>query len=174
MAVSARDELKLYGNLVYNALFGPKYDLYKIPGPPGYWLWGGCRRERRAEGRTQHGARATRHLGGAANLLNPPARHHQPPHHPPGHIPHLSRPDYHVQALEWADKYGPITRFSIGGQHVVRLLSCMGDRSVCCSAPVSNLYPLLLELLSALARFQEPTNPPINQPISRPASGSGF
>lgn len=38
---------------------------------------------------------------------------------PPGHIPHLNRPDYHIQALEWADKYGPIVRFSLGGQHIV-------------------------------------------------------
>lgn len=29
------------------------------------------------------------------------------------------RPDYHAAALEWADRYGPIVRFSLGGQHVV-------------------------------------------------------
>lgn len=29
------------------------------------------------------------------------------------------RPDYHVQALEWANKYGGICRFSLGGQHIV-------------------------------------------------------
>jgi hypothetical protein len=34
-------------------------------------------------------------------------------------MPHLMRPDYHIQALEWADKYGPVTRFSLGGQHIV-------------------------------------------------------
>jgi hypothetical protein len=32
----------------------------------------------------------------------------------------LMRPDYHVQALEWANKYGGIVRFSLGGQHIVR------------------------------------------------------
>jgi len=44
MAVSASEELKLYGNLLYNALFSPKFDMYKIPGPPGYWLWGASSR----------------------------------------------------------------------------------------------------------------------------------
>lgn len=29
------------------------------------------------------------------------------------------RPDYHVAAREWADAYGPIVRFNLGGQHVV-------------------------------------------------------
>jgi cytochrome P450 len=29
------------------------------------------------------------------------------------------RPDYHLQALEWADKYGGIARFSLGGQHII-------------------------------------------------------
>jgi hypothetical protein len=29
------------------------------------------------------------------------------------------RPDYHVQALEWADRYGPVVRFSLFGQHIV-------------------------------------------------------
>jgi hypothetical protein len=32
---------------------------------------------------------------------------------------HLMRPDYHLQALEWADKYGGIVRFSLGGQPIV-------------------------------------------------------
>lgn len=36
-----------------------------------------------------------------------------------GNIPHLMRPDYHVQALEWANKYGGICRFSLGGQWIV-------------------------------------------------------
>lgn len=40
MSISVRDELAIYGRLAYNLLLGPKYDLYKIPGPPGYWLWG--------------------------------------------------------------------------------------------------------------------------------------
>ena len=29
------------------------------------------------------------------------------------------RPDYHIQALEWADKYGGLVRFSLGGQTIV-------------------------------------------------------
>lgn len=36
-----------------------------------------------------------------------------------GHIPYLLRPDYHIQALEWANKFGGICRFSLGGQHIV-------------------------------------------------------
>ena len=40
MTVTATEELRLYSSLLYNYLFGPKYDLYKVPGPPGYWLWG--------------------------------------------------------------------------------------------------------------------------------------
>lgn len=42
MSISGRDELRLYARLAYNALLVPKYDLYKVPGPPGYWLWGEC------------------------------------------------------------------------------------------------------------------------------------
>lgn len=38
---------------------------------------------------------------------------------PSGHIPYLLRHDYHIQALEWANKYGGICRFSLGGQHIV-------------------------------------------------------
>jgi hypothetical protein len=38
--MTSSEELRFYANLFYNNLFGPKYDLYKIPGPPGYWLWG--------------------------------------------------------------------------------------------------------------------------------------
>lgn len=34
---------RFYGNLLKNNLFGRKYDLYKIPGPPGYYLAGGYR-----------------------------------------------------------------------------------------------------------------------------------
>lgn len=37
----------------------------------------------------------------------------------PGHIPYLLRHDYHIQALEWANKYGGICRFSLGGQHII-------------------------------------------------------
>jgi cytochrome P450 len=29
------------------------------------------------------------------------------------------RPDYHIQALEWANKFGGVCRFSLGGQHIV-------------------------------------------------------
>jgi len=36
-----------------------------------------------------------------------------------GHIPYLLRHDYHIQALEWANKYGGICRFSLGGQHII-------------------------------------------------------
>lgn len=36
-----------------------------------------------------------------------------------GHIPYLMRPDYHVAALEWANKYGGIARFSLGPQPIV-------------------------------------------------------
>lgn len=75
MSLGASEEVRFYLNLLRNNLFGPKYDLYKIPGPPGYRL--------------------------------------------AGHIPHMMRPDYHIQALEWANKYGGICRFSLGGQHIV-------------------------------------------------------
>lgn len=75
MSLGAGEEVRFYLNLLRNNWLGPKFDLLKIPGPPGYW--------------------------GA------------------GHIPYLMRPDYHVQALEWANKYGGICRFSLGGQHIV-------------------------------------------------------
>jgi hypothetical protein len=40
MSLGASEEVRFYGNLIKNNLFGSKYDLYKIPGPPGYWLAG--------------------------------------------------------------------------------------------------------------------------------------
>jgi hypothetical protein len=43
MSLGASEELRFYINLLKNNLFGPKYDLYKIPGPTGYRLAGGCR-----------------------------------------------------------------------------------------------------------------------------------
>lgn len=49
MAITPSDEARLYGNLIYNNLFAPRYDLYKIPGPPGYWLWGECVVEARVQ-----------------------------------------------------------------------------------------------------------------------------
>eukprot|EP00877_Chromochloris_zofingiensis_P012409 jgi/Chrzof1/7421/Cz02g23030.t1 len=75
MSLGTSEEVRFYLNLLKNTLWGPKYDLYKIPGPPGYRM--------------------------------------------AGNIPHLMRPDYHVQALEWANKYGGICRFSLGGQWIV-------------------------------------------------------
>jgi hypothetical protein len=39
-SVSTADEVRLYAGLLWNNMFGPKYDLLKIPGPSGYWLWG--------------------------------------------------------------------------------------------------------------------------------------
>lgn len=42
MSLGPSEELRFYGNLLKNNLFGAKYDLRKIPGPPGYWLAGAC------------------------------------------------------------------------------------------------------------------------------------
>jgi hypothetical protein len=42
MSLGASEEVRFYGNLIKNNLFGAKYDLHKIPGPPGYWLAGAC------------------------------------------------------------------------------------------------------------------------------------
>lgn len=36
MSLGPSEEVRFYLNLLRNNLFGPKYDLYKIPGPPGY------------------------------------------------------------------------------------------------------------------------------------------
>lgn len=41
MSLGPSEELRFYGNLLKNNLFGKKYDLYSIPGPPGYCLAGG-------------------------------------------------------------------------------------------------------------------------------------
>ena len=38
---SGGEELRFYLNLLRNNLFGRKYDLYKVPGPPAYPLLGG-------------------------------------------------------------------------------------------------------------------------------------
>ncbi len=40
MSLGPSEELRFYGNLLMNNLWGRKYDLYKIPGPPGYYLAG--------------------------------------------------------------------------------------------------------------------------------------
>jgi len=40
MSLGPSEELRFYGNLLKNNLFGKKWDLYKIPGPPGYYLAG--------------------------------------------------------------------------------------------------------------------------------------
>jgi hypothetical protein len=37
MSLGAGEELRFYLNLLKNNWLGPKYDLPKIPGPPGYW-----------------------------------------------------------------------------------------------------------------------------------------
>jgi hypothetical protein len=37
MSVGSGDEVGFYVNLIRNNWWGPKYDLSKIPGPPGYW-----------------------------------------------------------------------------------------------------------------------------------------
>ena len=42
MSLGASEELRFYGNLIKNNLCGRKLDLYKIPGPPGYYLAGGA------------------------------------------------------------------------------------------------------------------------------------
>jgi hypothetical protein len=49
MSLGAGEEVRFYLNLLKNNWLGPKYDLPKIPGPPGYWgagevvvLAGGC------------------------------------------------------------------------------------------------------------------------------------
>ena len=40
MSVGSSDEVGFYVNLIRNNWLGPKYDLMKIPGPPGYWFVG--------------------------------------------------------------------------------------------------------------------------------------
>jgi hypothetical protein len=40
MSLGPSEELRFYGNLIKNNMFGHKFDLYKIPGPPGYYLAG--------------------------------------------------------------------------------------------------------------------------------------
>jgi hypothetical protein len=37
MSLGAGEEVRFYLNLLKNNWLGPKYDLPKIPGPPGYW-----------------------------------------------------------------------------------------------------------------------------------------
>jgi hypothetical protein len=37
MSLCAGEEVRFYLNLLKNNWLGPKYDLLKIPGPPGYW-----------------------------------------------------------------------------------------------------------------------------------------
>lgn len=103
MSLGPSEELRFYGNLLKNNLFGAKYDLHKIPGPPSYWL---------------AGARIvdSRRCAPAPSLNNNNLR--MTPH-PAGHIPYLLRHDYHIQALEWANKYGGICKFSLGGQHII-------------------------------------------------------
>eukprot|EP00878_Enallax_costatus_P000623 GHUV01000725.1.p1 GENE.GHUV01000725.1~~GHUV01000725.1.p1 ORF type:complete len:552 (+),score=175.13 GHUV01000725.1:213-1868(+) len=75
MSIGSSEEIRFYINLAKNNWFGQKYDLNKVPGPPGYRI--------------------------------------------AGHIPHMMRPDYHIQALEWANKYGGICKFSLGGQYII-------------------------------------------------------
>jgi hypothetical protein len=43
MSLGTSEELRFYTNLLKNNLFGPKYDLHKIPGPKGYTLLGARR-----------------------------------------------------------------------------------------------------------------------------------
>lgn len=37
MSLGAGEEVRFYLNLLRNNWLGPKFDLLKIPGPPGYW-----------------------------------------------------------------------------------------------------------------------------------------
>ena len=40
MTEARGEERAFYWRLLKQTLFGAKYDLYKIPSPPGHWLWG--------------------------------------------------------------------------------------------------------------------------------------
>jgi hypothetical protein len=154
MSLGASEELRFYSNMLKNNLLGPKYDLYKIPGPKGYTLLGargvlacaasaGASRRVRASMRMSAAARPPA-AGAAAEhwLKHSPMQcsrcacswlgrrrksvhccahvcAHVLPRGRAGHIPYLLRHDYHIQALEWANKFGGICRFSLGGQHII-------------------------------------------------------
>ena len=60
--MSYREDVRYYGHLLYNNLFAPKFDLYKIPGPPGYWLWGARVVLGGSRQGAEHRARAARRL----------------------------------------------------------------------------------------------------------------
>jgi hypothetical protein len=75
MTQAGGEERAFYWRLLKQTLFGKHLDLYKIPAPPGHWLW--------------------------------------------GHSRTLLRPDYHVQVLEWANRYGGICRFSLAFQPII-------------------------------------------------------
>lgn len=40
MSIGSSEEVRFYINLVKNNWFGQKYDLNKVPGPPGYRIAG--------------------------------------------------------------------------------------------------------------------------------------
>lgn len=59
MSLGASEEVRFYVNLLRNNLFGTKYDLYKIPGPPGYRALG----ERARQGERAQCMHACAHSG---------------------------------------------------------------------------------------------------------------